>query len=154
MQMTQLLKIRSLLMVVLPFRVTATPARAEQKPKRMMQEPSVKELVPESPNFRPGRCSPALFARLFKLGSTEYTHVGAHGSKGARPFYSRCVPFKDLVYQVKMAAISSGFSIMLFDVASTENEHQAGASFVISVFCRAGETAATTEGRVRAAICF
>src|SRR5438552_2644651 len=122
MRSPQLLQIRSLLMLALLFFATANAGCAQEKPNRMIPGPSVKELVPESPNPSQDGVSQIIFSQLFKPGTTEYAHVGNRVLKNAPPFPTGYVLFKDLVFQVKTEAISSGFDITVFNLPSVENE--------------------------------
>jgi hypothetical protein len=85
MQIAILLKARSSVMMVLVCFATVTSACAQEKPKQMIPGPSVKELVPESPNRDQDGVSQIIFAELFKLGPTEYKHVGTRALKNAPP---------------------------------------------------------------------
>jgi len=122
MQSLQLFQARSLLTVAFLICATVTSACAQEKPKRMIPGPSVKELVPEAPNEREDGVSKIIIGQLFKPGDTEYTRIGAAGLKDAPPLPTGYLLFKDLVFQVKTEAVTSGYQLTVFSVPSAENE--------------------------------
>jgi uncharacterized repeat protein (TIGR01451 family) len=122
MQIVKLMKARPPLMIALLFLVTATSACAQEKPKRMIPGPSVKELIPESPNEKDDGIAQITLGQLFKPGSTEYTRVGANALKDAPPLPTGFVLFKDLVYRVRTEAIMSGYQLTVFSFPSVPNE--------------------------------
>ncbi len=126
MQIAKLLKVRSSLMFALLLFAAATPACAQEKPKRMIPGASVKELVPETPNETENGISQIIYGQLFKPGTTEYTHVGAKALKDAPPLPTGYVLFKDLVYRIKTEAITSGSQITVFSLPSADNETDFG----------------------------
>lgn len=107
MPSTQLLEIRSLLILALLFLAIATSGCAQEKPKQMIPGPSVKELVPEAPKPDQDGVSQIIFAQLFKPGPTEYTHVGTSALKNAPPFPTGYILFKDRAYEVRTQAKSA-----------------------------------------------
>lgn len=108
--------------VVFLICATVTSACAQEKPKRMIPGPSVKELVPESPNEKEDGVAQITLGELFKPGSTEYTHAGANALKDAPPLPTGYVLFKDLVYRIKTEAITASSQLIVFNVPSVENE--------------------------------
>jgi len=91
----------------------------------MVPGPSVKELVPESPNEKEDGISRIIFAQLFKPGETEYSHVGTDALKNAPPLPTGYTLYKDRIYEVKtQAIITSAFNITVFKLPSVENERQ------------------------------
>jgi len=65
MLILQMHKLRLLLMSALLLFATATSSCAQEKPKRMIPGPSVKELVPESSNEKQDGISKFIVAQLF-----------------------------------------------------------------------------------------
>lgn len=117
-----LLQFRSLLTIGLLFLTTATSACAQEKSKRMIPGPSVKELVAASTNENEDGISKIIIGQLFKPGRTEYTRVGAAGLKDAPPLPTGYLLFKDLDFQIKTEAITSGYQLTVFTLPSAENE--------------------------------
>jgi uncharacterized repeat protein (TIGR01451 family) len=113
---------RSLLTVAFLICATVTSACAQEKPKRMIPGPSVKELIPESTNEKEDGISRITIGQLFKPGTTEYAAVGAKGLRDAPPLPTGYVLFKDLVYKVRTEAITSGYQLTVFSLPSVENE--------------------------------
>lgn len=109
-------------MLALILFAAPTWACAQQKPKRMIQGPSVKELAPESPSQNEDGITQICFGLLFKPGTTEYTRVGMAGIKDRPPLPTGYRVFKDLVYQVTSEAIIAGSQITVFNLPSVENE--------------------------------
>jgi uncharacterized repeat protein (TIGR01451 family) len=122
MLILQMLQFRSLLTLGLLFVATATSSCAQEKPKRMIPGPSVKELVPESRNPDEDGISQIIFAQLFQPGTTEYRHVGAKGLKAAPPLPTGCALFKDLAYEVTTEAIVAGPNFTVFNIASATSQ--------------------------------
>jgi uncharacterized repeat protein (TIGR01451 family) len=110
------------LTVALVIFATVTSACAQEKPKRMIPGPSVKELVPESPNEKEDGISKIIIGQLFKPGNTEYTRIGSAGLNDAPPLPTGYVLFKDLVFQIKTEAVTSGYQLTVFSLPSAENE--------------------------------
>ncbi len=123
MQIVKLTKARPPLIIALLFLVTATSACAQEKPKRMISGPSVKELIPESLNEKEDGIAQITLGQLFKPGSTEYAHVGANALKDAPPLPTGYVLFKDLVYRIKTEAVTASSQLIVFNVPSAENEN-------------------------------
>jgi uncharacterized protein DUF11 len=113
-------------MIALVFFTTTTSSCAQEQPKRMMPGPSVKELVPESPNEKQDGITQITIGQLFKPGTTEYTRIGTAGLKDAPPLPTGYVLFKDLVYRVRTEAITSGYQLTVFRVPSVESEADFG----------------------------
>jgi uncharacterized repeat protein (TIGR01451 family) len=122
MQIVKLMKARPPLMIALLFLVTATSACAQEKPKRMIPGPSVKELVPESRNPDQDGISQIIFAQLFQPGTTGYRHVGANGLKAAPPLPTGCALFKDLAYEVTTEAVVAGPNFTVFNIPSATSQ--------------------------------
>lgn len=116
-----MLQLRSAFVALLLL-ASATSACAQEKPKRMIPGPSVKELVSESPNEKEDGISKIIIGQLFKPGNAEYTRIGAAGLKDAPPLPTGYVLFKDLVFRVKTEAIISGYQLTEFSLPSAENE--------------------------------
>ncbi|MEK6336844.1 MAG: DUF11 domain-containing protein [Acidobacteriota bacterium] len=112
-------------MIALLLFATAASSCAQEKPKRMIPGPSVKELVPESPNEKEDGISQIIFAQLFKPAPTEYKHVGTGALKNAPPLPTGYTLYKDRIYEVKtQAIITSAFNITVFNLPSAENEQE------------------------------
>ena len=125
MHIARLLKARPPLIVALLFFATVTSACAQEKPKQMIPGPSVRQLVPESPNPDQDGVSQVIFAELFKPGPTEYKHVGTGALKNAPPLPTGYTLYKDRVYKIKTQAIvTSAFNITVFNVPSADNEQE------------------------------
>jgi hypothetical protein len=121
----RIVQFRSLLTLAFLFFATTTCSCAQENPKRMVPGPSVKELVPESPNEKEDGISRIIFAQLFKPGETEYSHVGTDALKNAPPLPTGYTLYKDRIYEVKtQAIITSAFNITVFKLPSVENERQ------------------------------
>src|SRR5258707_2329199 len=123
MQSLPVFRVRSLLTVVFLICATVTSACAQEKSKRMIPGPSVKELIPESPNEKEDGVARITLGQLFKPGSTEYAHVGANALKDAPPLPTGYVLFKDLVYRIKTEAVTASSQLIVFNVPSAENEN-------------------------------
>lgn len=121
-----MLRFRSLLTIAFLFFATATSSCAQEKTKRMIPGPSVKELIPESPNEKQDGITQITIGQLFKPGTTEYTRIGMAGLKDAPPLPTGYVLFKDLVYRVRTEAITSGYQLTVFNLSSVESEADFG----------------------------
>lgn len=117
-----MLQFRLLLTCGVLFFAAATSACAQEKPKRMIPGPSVKELVPESSNESQDGVAQILLGQLFKPGPTEYTQIGATGLKDAPPLPTGYGLFKDLVFHIKTEAVIAGSQLTVFRLPSAENE--------------------------------
>lgn len=113
---------RLLLILTVFLSGTAISSCAQEKPKRMIPGPSVKELVPESPREKEDGITQITIGQLFKPGTTEYTRIGAAGLKDAPPLPTGFVLFKDMVYRIRTEAITSGYQLTIFTLPSVENE--------------------------------
>lgn len=111
-------------MIAFLFLATATSSSAQERPKRMIPGPSVKELVPKFPNPNQDGVNRIIFALLFKPGPTEYAHIGTAALKNAPPFPTGYTLFKDGVYEVKTKAIVTTFNVTVFGVPSAESEEE------------------------------
>src|SRR5688572_24090101 len=98
MLIVQVIPSRLLLIVMLLISAMGISACAQEKPKRMVRGPSIRELVPESPNEKEDGISRIVFAQLFKEGPTEYTHVGTGALKNAPPLPTGYTLYRDRVY--------------------------------------------------------
>ena len=74
----------------------------------MIAGPSVKSLVPESPNENEDSITQITIGQLFKPGITEWTRIGLGGVKDAPRLPTGYVLFKDDVFLLKTDAIISG----------------------------------------------
>ena len=119
MRVRKLSSVATCLLVLLN---TATLACGQNNQRRMIPGASVKELIPESPNERVDGVSKIIIGQLFKPGNTEYTRVGAAGLKDAPPLPTGHVLFKDLIFQIRSEAVTSGYQLTVFNVPSAENE--------------------------------
>jgi len=115
-------RIKSLVTPVLLVFAAIILACAQDKPKRMVPGPSVKELVPESPNEKEDGISKIVLGELFKPGNAEYTRIGVAGLKDAPPLPTGYSLFKGLAFDVKTEATASGHHVTVFSLPSVENE--------------------------------
>ncbi len=120
----QMLKFRPLLIFAFLFFATTASSCAQEKPKRMIQGPSAKDLVPELQNEKEDGITQITIGQLFKPGTTEYTRIGAAGLKDAPPLPTGYVLFKDLVFRLKTEAVTAGSQLTVFKISSAENETQ------------------------------
>lgn len=97
-------------------------ACAQEKPKRMVPGPSIKDLVPETRAEKEDGISRITFGLLFKEGETEYTRVGPAALKNAPPLPTGHVLFRNLVFDVKTQAITTGSYLTVFYLPSVENK--------------------------------
>jgi hypothetical protein len=84
----------------------------------MVPSESNKDLVPEGSTVEAG-ISRIVFGQLFKQGKTEYEEVGV---KDLPPLPTGFMPFHDLVYHVSTDAVISGEHVIVFAVASANNQ--------------------------------
>lgn len=115
-------QLRPLVIITLLCFAAANSACAQEKAKRMVPGPSVKELVPASPNEKEDGISKIIIGQLFKPGNAEYTRIGAGGLKDAPPLPTGYSLFKDLAFDVKTDAITSGYHVFVFSLPSVETE--------------------------------
>jgi len=116
---------RLVLTAMLLISAMGSSACAQEKPKRMIPGPSMRELVPESQNEKEDGISRIVFAQLFKEGPTEYTHVGTGALKNAPPLPTGYTLYRDRVYEVKtQAIITASFNITVFNVPSLQHQNE------------------------------
>lgn len=122
MQIIHCSRIKSIATATLCLCVATTSACAQEKPKRMIPGPSVRELISEAPNEKEDGITKITIGEVIKPGAAEDTHVGAKGLKDAPPLPTGFILFQDLVYRVRTEATLSGFQITEFKLPSVNDE--------------------------------